>query len=69
LRVSPQTAYIRSGLWGRRRRTRSFAQAWTAQQRLHRRDQRFTARGKPKQQIVTAIACAFTGFVWAALTS
>jgi transposase len=44
------------------------AQAWTAQQRLHRRYQRFAARGKPKQHIVTAVARELTGFVWAALT-
>ena len=44
------------------------AQAWTAQQRLHRRYQRFAKRGKPKQHIVTAIARELTGFVWAALT-
>ena len=44
------------------------AQAWTAQHRLHRRYQRFAARGKPKQHIVTAIARELTGFVWAALT-
>jgi transposase len=43
------------------------AQAWTAQQRLHRRYQRFAARGKPKQHIVTTIARELTGFVWAAL--
>jgi len=44
------------------------AQAWTAQHRLHRRYARLTARGKPKQHIVTAIARELTGFVWAALT-
>jgi transposase len=44
------------------------AQAWTAQQRLHRRYARFAARGKPKQHIVTAIARELTGFIWAALT-
>lgn len=44
------------------------ARAWTAQQRLHRRYQRFTARGKPKQHIVTAVARELSGFVWAALT-
>ena len=44
------------------------AQAWTAQQRLHRRYGRFAARGKPKQHIVTAVARELTGFVWAALT-
>jgi transposase len=44
------------------------AQAWTAQQRLHRRYHRFAARGKPSQQIITAVARELTGFVWAALT-
>jgi transposase len=44
------------------------ARAWTAQQRLHRRYQRFAARGKPKQHIVTAVARELTGFLWAALT-
>ena len=44
------------------------AQAWAAQQRLHRRYARLAARGKPKQHIVTAIARELTGFVWAALT-
>ena len=44
------------------------ARAWTAQQRLHRRDQRLAARGKPKQHVVTAIARELTGFVWAAVT-
>ncbi|HYP15627.1 MAG TPA: IS110 family transposase [Opitutus sp.] len=44
------------------------AQAWTAQQRLHRRYQRLAARGKPKQHVVTAVARELTGFVWAVLT-
>jgi transposase len=44
------------------------AQAWTAQQRLHRRYHRFAARGKPSQHIITALARELTGFVWAALT-
>src|SRR5438132_331404 len=44
------------------------AQAWTAQQRLHRRYHRLAARGKPTQHIVTAVARELTGFVWAALT-
>jgi transposase len=44
------------------------AQAWTAQQRLHRRYHRFAARGKPSQHIITAVARELTGFVWAALT-
>lgn len=46
----------------------TITQAWTAQQRLHRRYQRLAARGKPKQQVVTAVARELTGFVWAALT-
>lgn len=46
----------------------TIAQAWTAQQRLHRRYLRFAARGKPKQHIVTAVARELTGFIWAALT-
>jgi transposase len=44
------------------------ARAWTAQQRLHRRYQRLSARGKPKRHVVTAVARELTGFVWAALT-
>ena len=44
------------------------AQAWTAQQRLHRRYHRFAARGKPNQLTITAVARELTGFVWAALT-
>ena len=43
------------------------AQAWTAQQRLHRRYHRLAARGKPKQHVITAVARELTGFVWAAL--
>lgn len=43
------------------------AQAWTAQQRLHRRDRRLRGRGKPTPQVVTALARELTGFVWAAL--
>jgi transposase len=44
------------------------AQAWTAQQRLHRRYHRLAGRGKPSQHIITAVARELTGFVWAALT-
>jgi transposase len=44
------------------------AQAWRAQQRLHRRYHRLAARGKPSQQVTTAVARELTGFVWAALT-
>ncbi len=43
------------------------ARAWAAQQRLHRRYHRLAARGKPKQQVITAVARELTGFVWAAL--
>jgi len=42
--------------------------AWRAQLRLYRRYQRLAARGKPKQQVVTAVARELTGFVWATLT-
>jgi transposase len=42
--------------------------AWRAQQRLYRRYQHLAARGKPKQQIVTAVARELAGFVWATLT-
>ena len=43
------------------------AHAWAAQQRLHRRYHRLAARGKPSQQVITAVARELTGFVWAAL--
>jgi transposase len=43
------------------------AQAWTAQQRLHRRYHRLAGRGKPHQHVITAVARELTGFVWAAL--
>jgi len=46
----------------------AIAQAWAAQQRLHRRYHRFAARGKPSQHIITAVARELTGFVWATLT-
>jgi transposase len=39
--------------------------AWKAQERLHRRYQRLTARGKAKQQVVTAVARELLGFIWA----
>jgi transposase len=42
--------------------------AWLAQRRLHRRYRRLAARGKTKQQIVTAVARELSGFLWAALT-
>jgi len=43
------------------------AQAWTAQERLYRRYHRLRGRGKPNQQVITAVARELTGFVWAAL--
>jgi transposase len=45
----------------------TIAQAWTAQQRLHRRYHRLAGRGKPSQHVITAVARELTGFVWAAL--
>jgi transposase len=39
--------------------------AWKAQQRLHKRYQAMAARGKNKNQIVTAIGRELLGFVWA----
>ena len=55
----------------RRRQQRApapiIAQAWTAQERLYRRYHRLRGRGKPNQQVITAVARELTGFVWAAL--
>lgn len=48
--------------------TDAIDRAWHAQQRLYRRYRRLAARGKPKQQIVTAIARELSGFLWATLT-
>ena len=39
--------------------------AWKAQHRLHGRYRALTARGKCKQQVVTAIARELLGFIWA----
>ena len=39
--------------------------AWKAQQRLHKRYKLFAARGKNKNQIVTALGRELLGFVWA----
>jgi transposase len=38
--------------------------AWKAQNRLHSRYQRLWARGKPKQQVMTAVARELAGFIW-----
>ncbi len=39
--------------------------AWKAQQRLHKRYQKMTLRGKNKNQVTTAIGRELLGFVWA----
>ena len=39
--------------------------AWKAQQRLHKRYKAMAARGKNKNQIVTAIGRELLGFIWA----
>lgn len=54
---------------GIRRRSQGIAPevkkiAWKAQQRLHGRFLKLTGRGKPRQQVVTAIARELAGFVW-----
>lgn len=44
----------------------AIATAWKAQQRLHARYWRLSERGKPKGQVVTAVARELLGFLWAA---
>ena len=39
--------------------------AWKAQQRLHKRYKALSARGKNKNQIVTAVGRELLGFIWA----
>ena len=39
--------------------------AWKAQHRLRRRYRTLTARGKSKQQVVTAVGRELLGFIWA----
>lgn len=39
--------------------------AWKAQHRLHRRYRLLSARGKTRQQVVTAVARELLGFIWA----
>jgi transposase len=39
--------------------------AWKAQHRLHKRYKVFAARGKNKNQIVTAVGRELLGFIWA----
>lgn len=43
--------------------------AWKAQYRLHKRYKTFAARGKNKNQIVTAVGRELLGFIWAIATS
>jgi hypothetical protein len=42
--------------------------AWKAQQRLHSRYTKLTARGKNKNQVVTAVGRELLGFIWAIAT-
>ena len=39
--------------------------AWKAQHRLHARYKKLAARGKNKNQIVTAVGRELLGFIWA----
>ncbi|HEY4338324.1 MAG TPA: IS110 family transposase [Steroidobacteraceae bacterium] len=39
--------------------------AWKAQHRLHARYAKLLARGKPKQQVITAVGRELIGFIWA----
>jgi transposase len=39
--------------------------AWKAQHRLHQRYRKLAAKGKPKQQVITAVARELLGFIWA----
>jgi transposase len=39
--------------------------AWKAQHRLHDRYRRLAAKGKVKQQVITAVARELLGFIWA----
>jgi transposase len=48
LRISPSVAAV----------------AWKAQHRLHDRYRRLTARGKNKQQVITAVARELSAFIW-----
>jgi transposase len=40
------------------------AMAWKAQHRLHARYTKLLAKGKPKQQVMTAVARELLGFIW-----
>ncbi len=47
----------------------TLARSWKAQQRLHARYKKMTARGKPAGVAVVAVARELAGFVWAEMTS
>jgi transposase len=58
------------GLLARRQKSLAISEeakkiAWKAQQRLHKRYKALEARGKNKNQIVTAIGRELLGFIWA----
>jgi transposase len=39
--------------------------AWKAQHPLHSRYAKLLAKGKPKQQVITAVGRELLGFIWA----
>ena len=47
----------------------TLARSWKAQQRLHAKYKKLTARGKPAGVAVVAVARELAGFVWAEMTS
>ena len=47
----------------------TLARSWKAQQRLHAKYKKMTARGKPPGVAVVAVARELAGFVWAEMTS
>jgi transposase len=47
----------------------TLARSWQAQRRLHARYKTMTARGKPAQAAITAVARELAGFTWAEMTS
>jgi hypothetical protein len=62
--------YLRKGRLLRRQKSLTLSDetkriAWKAQQRLHKRYTTLTARGKHKNQVMTALARELLGFLWA----
>jgi transposase len=47
----------------------TLARSWKAQQRLHAKYKKMTARGKPSGVAVVAVARELAGFVWAEMTA